>query len=124
MNTTLIDGEHWGKVHDARVFDQFRTLVVENHPMAVEACGEDSMVLPDGTVATQDDPQIITRKAGIPQHDVFGNRVVLAIAFCGGKGGKRRAPTISLAVLRKIGNKSDSRVDTAVGFLKLSAAGL
>ncbi len=81
------------------------------------------MVLADGAVATHYYPQIITRKASIPQRDVLGNRVVLAIAFCSGKGGKRRAPAIGLAVLHKIGNKSDGRVDASVGFLELSAAG-
>ena len=82
------------------------------------------MVLPNGAVATHYHPQIITRKPGGPQRDIFGKRVVLAIALGSRKGGKRRAPAIGLAELRIIGDKADSRVDAAVGFLKLRAAGL
>ena len=81
------------------------------------------MVLPDGAVATHYHPQIIARKSGSLQRDIFGKRVVLAIALCSSKGGKRRAPAIGLAVLRIISNKADRSVDAAVGFLKLSAAG-
>jgi hypothetical protein len=39
------------------------------------------MVLPRGAVATHYQPQVINRKTSIPQRDVFGDRVVLTIAF-------------------------------------------
>jgi hypothetical protein len=123
-NTLLTDGEHGYEVRDARVFDQLGPQAIKNQPALVEASGEYGMVLTEGAVAYQDYSQIVNRKAGIPQRDVFGDRVVLAIAFSRSKGGKRRAPAIDLAILRKIRNKSDGCVDAAVGLIKPSAARL
>jgi hypothetical protein len=70
----VIDRKHRGKVRDASVFDQLSALAVENQPAPVQTCGEYGMVLPNGAVATHYYPQIITRKSGGPQRDVFGKR--------------------------------------------------
>jgi hypothetical protein len=74
-NTVLTDGEQGCEVRDARVFDQLGAQAIENQPAVVEASGEHGMVLTEGAVAYQYYPQIINRKAGIPQRDVFGDRV-------------------------------------------------
>jgi hypothetical protein len=122
-NTAVIDGKQGYEVRDAGVFDQLGAQAIENPPAAVNARGEYGVVLPDDAVANEYHPQIITRKAGMPQRDEFGDRVVFAIAFSSREGGKRRAPSIDLAVLRKIRHISDGRIDAAVGFIKPSAAG-
>ena|SRR6188508_521692 len=86
----VIDRKYGGKVRDAKVFDQLCALAVENQPAAVETCGQYGMVLPNGAVVTHYHPQIIAWKSGSPRRDIFGKRVVLAIALCSRKGGKRR----------------------------------
>jgi hypothetical protein len=60
------------------------------------------MIPTDGAIANQHQLQLVARKAGLAEGCVFGDRVILAIAFSGGEAGKRRTPSIGFAVLGKI----------------------
>src|SRR4051794_16543455 len=79
------------------------------------------MVLPDRAVADQKDAQFILRESCLLQRDVFRNRVILAITFRSCKGGKRRGPSIGLAVLGVIADIANSGVDSPVGLIQLRA---
>ena len=92
--------------------------------MAVQTCGQNGVVLADGAIANQYQLQIVARKTGLGEGDIFGDRIILAIAFSGRKGDKWCTPAIGLAVLGKVADIADGHIDRAIGFIQLIAAGI
>src|SRR5260370_30695471 len=85
---------------------------------------QNRMMLPDGTIADQDQSQFLLGKACFAQRDIFRNRVVFTVAFRGRKGGKRRAPAIDFTELSIVADIANGRVDGAIGLFTSGAAGL
>ena len=92
--------------------------------MAIQTRGQHGMILPDGAIANQYQLQVLAREAGFGEGDVFGDRIILAVAFPGCKGGKRCAPAVGFAMLGIVAHIADGHIDRAIGLIQLIAAGL
>ena len=85
--------------------------------MAIQTGRQNGVVLPNGAIANQHEPQVLARKPCFTECDVLGDRIILAIASSGCKRRKRRGPPVGLAMLGEIACITDRHVDAAVDLL-------
>src|SRR4051812_39969274 len=95
----MTDRKHRREARGLGVVHQLCASAVQKKPMTIETGCQDGMILPHGAIANQYKLQVTARKAGFAERYVFGDRVILAIAFSGSEGRERRTPPVRFAVL-------------------------
>ena len=61
----------------------------------METRGQHGVLLTGRAIAHHYQLEVVTRETGFGEGDVFGNRIILAVAFSGCEGRKRRTPPVA-----------------------------
>jgi hypothetical protein len=109
LDALPIDRKQRFQVSGLGGFRHDRRAIVEDKPTAGVTNGKHGMVLPCRSVPNQQKSQVRNSDAGLAKQDVFGDRVVLAVAATACESCKRRRPEIGNAVLDKVAGVNVTR---------------
>ncbi len=109
-----VDGKHRRVTFELPVLDQGEPAIVEEKPASVQPRSDHGVIFSCRGVADEQEPKVFVRKPGLLERDIFGNRIVFAIARAGSERLDRRGPKVGNSVLSEIAHGADREIDGAI----------